>query len=181
MQMELCYFPIMEKKTFAAILASVTLLFAYNSPHALAQEIDSLNQGIEDGKTFTFSFESAEKSVTPYAGGSFGTGACTGTFSNPRVEAGGIIGYGISVTCGGTGYLPLDVQLELQEEHLGVFYQTVDRASMRLHNGYGFVRGEAFCNPDKAGHDYRISATINAGNHRGTGLSDEIHLPCNVG
>lgn len=180
----------MGKKTVAAIITSVTLLSTYNSPHAFAQEMSSLNlqemsslnRGVEAGKTFTFSFESTEGLTTPYAGGgSFGTGACTGTFANPQVEADDIIGYGISVTCGGTGYLPLDVQIELQEEHLGFYYQTVDRTSMRLHEGYGFVRGEAFCAPDEAGHDYRISATINAGDHRGTGLSDEIHLPCNVG
>ncbi|TNL93931.1 hypothetical protein FHE74_10590, partial [Corynebacterium tapiri] len=69
----------------------------------------------------------------------------------------------------------------LQEEHLGFFYETVDRTSMRLHDGYGFVRGEALCNPDRAGQDYRISATINAGDHRGIGLSDEVHLPCHMG
>lgn len=56
----------------------------------------------------------------------------------------------------------------------------VDRASMRLHDGYGLVRAEAACNPDQAGHDYLISTTINPGEHRRIGLSDEIHLPCKV-
>lgn len=77
----------------------------------------------------------------------------------------------------GKGYIPLDVQIELQEEHLGVFYPEVDRASMSLHDGYGFVRGEAVCNPDQAGHDYRISTTINDGEHRGIGLSDGFTFP----
>lgn len=33
----------------------------------------------------------------------------------------------------------------------GTGRRSVDRASMRLHDGYGFVRGEAFCKPDKLG------------------------------
>lgn len=170
----------MRKKSLAAIVMSATLLFTYNSPYAFSQETSSSNQSVSEGNSFTFNFGPPESSQTPYAG-SVGAGSCTGNFANPRVEAGNIIGYGIHVTCTGSGYLPLDVQLELQEEHFGFFYQTVDRASMRLHSGYGFVRGEAFCNPDQSGHDYRISATINAGNHRGTGLSNEVHLPCDVG
>lgn len=170
----------MSKRIFAAIATSVTLLFACNSPYAFSQETSSSDQSVSEGDSFTFNFGPTENSTSPYAG-SFGAGACTGNFSNPQVEAGNIIGYGIHVTCTGTGYIPLDVQIELQEEHFGFLYQTVDWASRRLHDGYGFVRGEALCNPDQAGHDYRISATINAGDHRGVGLSDEIHLPCDVG
>lgn len=83
---------------------------------------------------------------------------------------------------GGWQYYWLRSQRDLHwEEHFGWLYRTVDWASMRLHDGYDFIRGEALCKPDQAGHDYRISATINAGDHREIGLSDEVHLPCDVG
>ena len=58
---------------------------------------------------------------------------------------------------------------------------TVDETYRQLsEGGYGFVRGEAICGPTTSGHDYRITAEIFAGVHRGFGISDEVHLPCNV-
>ena len=77
--------------------------------------------------------------------------------------------------------LPLRARIKLQEEHLGFVYETVDEASKAMtEGGYGFVRGEALCNPSESGHDYRISGEIIAGSHYGTGLSKEVHLKCNV-
>lgn len=49
-----------------------------------------------------------------------------------QVPADSVILKGVFVTCVGTGYIPLDVQIELQEEHLGVFYggrQSFDETS----------------------------------------------------
>jgi len=104
-----------------------------------------------------------------------------GTFANPQVEAGGIVAYGLHVRCTGTGSLPLSAQIRLQEEHLGAVYETVDETSKNLtEGGYGFVRGEAICDPTTSGHDYRIDGEIFAGKHHDFGISKEIHLPCNV-
>ena len=69
----------------------------------------------------------------------------------------------------------------LQEEHAGVFYQTVDETKKNLtEGGYGFVRGEVDCGSSKSGHDYRIDGEIQAGGHPGYGVSKELHLPCDV-
>lgn len=77
--------------------------------------------------------------------------------------------------------LPLRARIKLQEEHLGFVYETVDEVSKAMtEGGYGFVRGEALCNPSGSGHDYRISGEIIAGLHYGTGLSNEVHLKCKV-
>lgn len=42
------------------------------------------------------------------------------------------------------------------------------------------MRGEAFCNPDEAGHDYRVGGAIYDGSHTGGGVSEEVHLPCDL-
>lgn len=105
----------------------------------------------------------------------------SGTFANPQVEAGGIVAYGLHVRCTGTGFLPLSAKIRLQEEHLGFTYETVDETSKNLpEGGYGFVRGEAICDPTTSGHDYRIDGEIFAGKHHDIGISKEVHLPCNV-
>ncbi|MBI8999731.1 hypothetical protein JDV76_01905 [Corynebacterium sp. CCM 8864] len=92
------------------------------------------------------------------------------------------MGYGLSVSCSGTGFLPLSAQITLQEEHLGTWYEDVDSPGIvpLTEGGYGFVRGEAYCNHDNSGHDYRVKAVIYAGNHTGRGRSREVHLPCNL-
>lgn len=108
-------------------------------------------------------------------------GMCTGTFSGPRVEAGGILSYGLHVRCTGSGFLPLKAKIRLQEEHFGGPYETRDEVEKHLpEGGFGFVRGEVVCNDDPAGHDYRIAGEIRAGSHWEPGLSEEVHLPCDV-
>lgn len=108
-------------------------------------------------------------------------GACIGEFSLPKVDALGIINYGLHVKCGGSGFLPLSAEIHLEEEHLGLSYQEVDSANKQLtEGGYGFVHGEVVCNPDSAGHDYRITGMVSAGDHRKPGISEEVHLPCDV-
>ena len=58
---------------------------------------------------------------------------------------------------------------------------TPDETSKNLtEGGYGFVRGEAICDPTTSGHDYRIDGEIFAGKHHDLGISKEVHLPCNV-
>lgn len=135
---------------------------------------------VEPGESFTFTLDD-ETSNDGVSTRSIGAGACTGTFANPQVEAGGIVSYGLHVRCSGTGFLPLSARIRLQEEHLGFVYETVDETYKQFtEGGYGTVRGEAICNPTTSGHDYRIDGEIFAGSHHGFGISKEVHLLCNV-
>ena len=135
---------------------------------------------VKPGDSFTFTLDE-ETSNDGISTRSLNAGACTGTFANPQVEAGGILSYGLHVRCTGTGFLPLSAKIKLQEEHLGFAYETVDETSKNLpEGGYGFVRGEAICDPTTSGHDYRIAGEIFAGTHHEIGISKEVHLPCNV-
>lgn len=109
-----------------------------------------------------------------------GVGACTGVFDDPKLAADGLIYYGLSVNCFGSGFLPLSARVELQEEHFGFYYQEVASEYRSLtEGGYGYVAGTAPCNPS-TGHDYRIQGEIWAGEHFGYGFSGEVHLPCDV-
>ena len=135
---------------------------------------------MKPGDSFTFTLDE-ETSNDGISTRSLNAGVCTGTFANPQVEAGGILSYGLHVRCTGTGFLPLSAKIRLQEEHLGFTYETVDETSKNLpESGYGFVRGEAICDPTTSGHDYRIDGEIFAGKHHDFGVSKEVHLPCNV-
>ena len=161
--------------TVPTTVLSIALIF---SPPALADS-SPLDEGTtNDSFTFTFGDEDTS-SRTAY--GAFGTGACTGTFAGPRVEAGNKLTYGLHVKCGGSGFLPLSAKIRLQEEHAGFFYQNVDEMEKNLtEGGYGFVRGEVDCGYSKSGHDYRIDGKIQAGEHTGSDISKEVHLPCDV-
>lgn len=161
--------------TVPTTLLSIALIF---SPPALADSSPMDEGTVDDSFTFTF----GRNDMSPRTGyGAIGTGACTGTFAGPRVEAGNKLTYGLHVKCGGSGFLPLSAKIRLQEEHAGFFYQTVDEMEKNLtEGGYGFVRGEVDCESSKSGHDYRIDGEIQAGDHTGYGLSKEVHLPCDV-
>lgn len=163
--------------TLSALTLSCSLASAI--PPAVPDDSSSLIE-VEPGESFTFTLED-ETSNGEVGTRAIGAGSCTGTFSNPQLEAGAILAYGLHVSCTGTGFLPLSARIRLQEEHLGLIYETVDETYRQLsEGGYGFVRGEAICGPTTSGHDYRITAEIFAGVHRGFGISEEVHLPCNV-
>lgn len=134
-----------------------------------------------DSNTFTLILNDDPQSGDISDRSEFSTGACIGTFSLPKVDALGIINYGLHVKCSGSGFLPLKAKIDLQEEHGGAIYQKVDSIEKNLtEGGYGFVLGEVVWEHGSAGHDYRIAGKTTAGSHVGTAVSDEVHLPCNV-
>lgn len=164
----------------APIVAVSCFLFTVQTGQALASAYETSSGYVEvdESNYFKISFDD-DGAAGMYR--SFGAGMCTGTFAGPRLEAGGIIGYSLHVACSGTGFLPLSASIRLEEEHLGFKYETVASAQKALTGGgYGTVRGEAICGPSTSGHDYRISGSIQAGTHRGVGVSKEVHLLCNV-
>ena len=163
---------------FAPVYAGATVP-AITKPMIAEANLEPGHAPAEEGdNSFTFRFEQ------PGDDGSqqefFEVGGCTGTFDLPHNKADGLIYYGLTVTCFGNDFLPLSARVQLQEEHVATFYETVDEESRQLtEGGYAYVGGVAPCSPS-SGHDYRLRATIYAGSHVGGGVSPEIHLPCNV-
>lgn len=110
---------------------------------------------------------------------SVGFGGCQGNFEDPWMHSHNRVVWGMDFNCWGSDYLPVVLDLELQQEHLGFFYNTVDTAYQEFWSNYGVVSGSPPCSPG-SGNDYRIKADVSAGPHSASVLSNEVHVPCSV-
>ena len=110
---------------------------------------------------------------------SVGFGGCQGNFDGPWHQSYNRVVYGMNFSCWGSDYLPVVINLELQQEHLGFFYNTVDTVGNTFWSNYGVVSDAVPCSPG-SGNDFRIKANVSAGPHSTNVLSNEVHVPCSV-
>lgn len=131
--------------------------------------------------TFTENGESLpdpidEESVGPQ---SVGFGGCQGNFDLPWHQNYNRVVYGMNFSCWGSDYLPVVINLELQQQHFGFLFNTVSTAGNTFWSNYGVVSNAVGCSQG-SGNTFRIKANVNAGPHSANVLSSEVHVPCSV-
>ncbi|MFR9752193.1 hypothetical protein ACL02S_14320 [Nocardia sp. 004] len=133
-------------------------------------------------KIFAVSIIGIAAVMLPTAPASAADGGCVGSWHPPR-EVNGVLEWGVTSICGGTGWTPHRVEVSLQRGHHWIMFTTVDTAKSQ-----GYEQGSpnisvhetTSCDSD-AETTYRLVATIRAGSTEGSIISeDEYTVSCYI-
>ncbi len=163
-----------SRTTRVGAIAAGVLLAAMFTPPASAQPVDEIPDFTLDWGESAGPGEVAPMGVN--------VGGCAGYFSDIQ-KVNNFIEWGFESHCTGTGWMPHNVTVTLQQSRLGLSFDTVTTRTSASHNmgspDISVYWHDLECEYGTS-HTFRMKATITAGSHSKSGLSDEYRLPCQL-